>query len=420
MTGVGEQIPLASAVDKGGNVVIAGVFEGTAEVGGGQLQSLGGIDAFVVKYKPDGSGVVFSLSFSGLEDQEARAVAVDKAGNTIVVGSFAGSIHFGGPSAPLMSAGMNDIFVAKISPSGSVLWKQQFGDMNDQRAAGVAVDSTGNIYVAGRFEGTLTWGGTMLASAGDTDAFIAKLSPEGDPAWSYRSGDASAQGAEAVAVDNGDNVLLTGWFKSSIDLGGTKAAAATDGFLAKLNSAGSLAWSKQIGGIGDARPSAIAVDTSGDVIVAGHFTDLINIESKGEEPITSGEDSFLLKYTKAGEYSWHILINSGFNERIWSLAADSANNILMSGFITDTTSFNDVPVSYTQGKDAFLGKLDPSGVPIWLKAAGDAADQQGTSVAVAPNDDVLWAGQFKSKISLGNSSFTSSDANDAFVARILE
>jgi hypothetical protein len=345
---------------------------------------------------------------------------VDKAGNTIVVGSFAGSIHFGGPSAPLMSAGMNDIFVAKIDPSGSVLWNKHFGDPNDQRAAGVAVDSTGNIYVAGRFEGTLTWGGTMLTSAGETDAFIGKLSPEGEPAWGYRSGDASAQGAEAVAVDSSGDVLLTGWFKGSIDMDGPKFAMATDGFVAKLDSAGSLAWSKQIGGIGDAHPTAIAVDTSGAVIVAGHFSNLINIDSGGEEPAGVGEDSFLVKYTKPGEYSWHILVNSGAYDRIWSIAADSANNILVSGFITDTPNFIETTVSYAGGNDAFLGKLDPDGVPIWLKAAGDTADQQGMSVAVAPNNDVLWAGQFKGKIRLGNSSFTSSDASDGFVARILK
>jgi hypothetical protein len=224
----------------------------------------------------------------------------------------------------------------------------------------------------------------------------------------------------AVAVDNGDNVLLTGWFVGSIDLDGPKFAMATDGFVAKLDSAGSLAWSKQIGGVGDAHPTAIAVDISGDVIVAGYFSNLIKLDSGGEKPAGNGEDSFLVKYTKSGEYSWHTLVNSGANDRIWSVAADSANNILLSGFISDTTNFNEAPVSYTGGHDAFLGKLDPGGVPIWLKAAGDTADQQGTSVAVAPNDDVLWAGQFKSKISLGNSSFTSSDANDAFVARILE
>jgi hypothetical protein len=373
-----------------------------------------------VKYKPDGSGVVFSMSLSGSADQEARAVAVDKDGNTIVVGSFAGGIHFGGPSAPLMSVGMNDIFVAKVDSNGSAKWKQQFGDTNDQRATGVAVDSTGNIYVSGRFEGALTWGGATLTSKGETDAFVAKLTPEGEPGWIHQFGDASAQGAEAVAVDNGDNVLLTGWFNGSINLNVMMTAVATDGFSAKLDSAGSVAWSKQIAGIGDARPMTIAVDTSGEVIVAGYFSNLINIESVKPEPAASGEDSFLVKYTESGEYSWHILVDSGSNEQILSLAADSANNILLSGFLSGTPNFNDIQLSYGGGADAFLGKLGPDGKPVWLRMAGDLPDQQGTSVAVAPNDDVVWAGQFKGKIRLGNSSFTSGDANDAFVARILQ
>jgi hypothetical protein len=420
MMGMGDQMPLASAVDSQGNVIVAGLFEGTADIAGKELPNAGNTDAFVAKFGPKGDSV-FSVSFSGPGEEEASAVAVDGDGNTIVVGSFTGSIYFGGQKMPVISAGMSDIFVAKLNPSGSVLWSYGFGDAKAQHATGVAVDSMGNILVAGRFEGTLDWGGgATLTNDGAMNAFLVKLDPNGGYTWSKQFGEALAQGAEAVAVNDADEVLLAGWFEGSINLGdGAKSGSGEDAFVAKFSEAGSLIWSGSIGGLGNARATAITADKGGNVIMAGYFSDLIEFGT-GTEPGIGEDDIFLVKYTAGGSHIWHHKLGSNLNDRFMSVATDSLSNILVSGFISGSPDFGDFTAPYAGGTDAFLGKLDPGGIPMWLKTIGDGDDQRGTGVAIAPGDDVIWTGDFAGKIRLGNHAFTSGDVSDGFVAQILD
>src|SRR6185436_12277360 len=90
-----------------------------------------------------------------------NGVAVDHQGNSIVVGNFGGTINFGGSS--LTSAGGQDAFVAKYSAAGVLQWAKRFGDIYDQIAYAVSVDSADNIVVVGSFAGTLSFGGSLLS-----------------------------------------------------------------------------------------------------------------------------------------------------------------------------------------------------------------------------------------------------------------
>ncbi|HLM71178.1 MAG TPA: hypothetical protein VK459_00745, partial [Polyangiaceae bacterium] len=183
--------------------------------------------------------------------------------------------------------------------------------------------------------------------------------------------------------------------------------------------AGSPIWSASIGGMGDAGSTAVTVDKGGNVIVAGYFRSLIEFDA-GAEPGIGEDDIFLVKYTVGGGHLWHHKLGSNLNDRFVSVATDSLSNILVSGFISGVPDFDDFITSWAGGTDAFLGKLDPSGIPIWLKTVGDGDDQRGTGVAIAPGDDVIWTGDFAGKIRLGNHAFTSGDVSDGFVAQILD
>src|SRR5207244_753999 len=135
------------------------------------------------------------------------------------------------------------------------------------------VDPNGNIDVTGAFSGPADFGGGALTSAG-VDIFLAKLSPTGGHVWSRRFGSALATHAgNGVACDGSGNVLVTGSFESSIDLGGGWATsfAHKDIFVAKYSPAGAYLWSRLAGGIYDDAGRGTAADASGQVAVTGAF-----------------------------------------------------------------------------------------------------------------------------------------------------
>jgi len=142
---------------------------------GHSITTAGGSDVFLAKLDASGA-YLWGSSFGDFDEQRGVSVAVDVFGNIVVAGMFASSIDFGGGS--MVSAGGMDAFVAKFDPGGNYLWSKSMGDMVDQRAIGVATDSSGNILLTGDFMGTLTFTKTVsLLSLGSTDVFVAKLGP---------------------------------------------------------------------------------------------------------------------------------------------------------------------------------------------------------------------------------------------------
>src|SRR5207249_1056760 len=157
---------------------------------------------------------------------QGRAVAFDSSGNVLVAGNYAGTVDFGG--GPTFN-GQPAIFVVKYSPAGSYVWSRVFGITNpynpyasNTSANGVSVDSAGNVLVTGGFADTVNLGGGPLVCTGNTDVFIAKFSgANGAHLWSRRVGSSPGwnNAGKGVAVDSGGNVAVTGTFGGTADFG---------------------------------------------------------------------------------------------------------------------------------------------------------------------------------------------------------
>jgi hypothetical protein len=108
----------------------------------------------------------------------ALSIATDPHDNVVVTGYYLGAIDFGSGTGSLASAGGSDIFVTKFGPSGEALWSKRFGDPANQIGFGVATDSASNVFITGYMYGTVDFGIPQpLVSAGGEDIFVAKLSP---------------------------------------------------------------------------------------------------------------------------------------------------------------------------------------------------------------------------------------------------
>ena len=282
------------AIDSESNIVVTGAFAGEVDFGGEALVSAGGTDIFVARFDKLGA-LLWSARFGDAANQVARGVAFDSSNNAFLAGTFDGMLDFG--TGAITSAGGTDAFIAKLAASNTFEWFTRGGDKSDQSVAAVAADSAGNVIVAGAFAGSVGFGASPLMSAGAQDIFVAKLADSSIPSWSGRYGDASDQVATAVGVDHQGSVLVAGNFSGAVNFGGDTLASlgGTDVFVTKLDSGGNHSWSKRFGNGDDQEASAAAFDSNGNGIVVGSFRGAVDF---GGGLLTSagGRDIFVAKF----------------------------------------------------------------------------------------------------------------------------
>jgi uncharacterized protein YjiK len=259
------------AVDASGNVYITGYFFVTATFGATSKTSAGGSDIFVAKYSSSGT-LQWVQSAGGTSSDDANGIAIDASGNVYITGYFYGTATFGATSKT--SAGNADIFVAKYDPVGTAWsWVESAGGTSTDAATGIAVDASGNVYITGYFYSTATFGVSSKTSAGSADIFIAKYSNSGTLLWVQSVGGTSIDVAFGIALDASGNVYITGYFYVTATFGATSktSVGSADIFLAKYSNTGTLQWVQSAGGTDYDYANGIAIDASGNVYIAGNF-----------------------------------------------------------------------------------------------------------------------------------------------------
>ncbi len=248
----------------------------------------GGVDAFVTKFSPDGSSLVYSTHLGGSGGGAAGTdrgfdIAVDDQGSAYVSGRT-GSSDFPVTQGAFQTSleGAGDAFVAKLSPDGSSLEYSTFlGGGASEDANGIDIDGAGNAYVTGS-TGSNDFpvrNPIQFARAGMTEVFVAKLNADGsDLIYSTFLGGSSTDFATAIAVDGEGNALIAGRTSSSafpvLDSISAGPTQGSDAFVTKINAAGTqLVYSTFLGGSAIDEPtgtgSSIAVDAEGSAYVVG-------------------------------------------------------------------------------------------------------------------------------------------------------
>jgi hypothetical protein len=267
----------AVVTDATGNAYVVGWTSSlNFPVGGGPQPTPGGLmDAFITKLDPTGTTRLYSTYLGGFGNDYALAATLDPAGNLWVAGGTA-SANF--PTAsPLQSyAGSTDAFVAKLNPSGTLLFSTYLGGSGFDEAHGIAADASG-AYVVGVTQSEnfpVTSGAFQTSRRGPADAFVAKyhINASSRIYSTYLGGSASDE-ANAVGVDAAGNAWIGGttWsgdFPLAAPLRGH--AGASDGFVSKLNATGgALLFSSLLGGTGIDQIFGLGLDPTGNAYVTG-------------------------------------------------------------------------------------------------------------------------------------------------------
>ena len=356
------------AVDSSNNLVVVGWFAGTIDFGAGPLSSAGSWDIFVAKFAPDGT-LVWAKRFGGSAWESFSTVVLDASNNIFITGfyGFTGTtIDFGGGPLPLPGGDsnfQNNMFVAKLDSSGNYIWAKGYAGSGDIQANGIAVDGNGDVAVAGSFQQTVNFGGASFTSAGNYDMFVAKYSgATGNHLWSLSGGGSGYDFGNAIAFDSNGNVVVTGAFYGTANIGGNMLSSPHNPglpamFLAKFSSTGTALW------------------------------------SRGFVPYFAG-----------GEASGN------------GVAVDGVGNIVVTGFVSGITGFDGTYLGMGDA-DILLAKFSTGGNTLWAWSYGGSMADHGSAVTIGAEGKVLATGYFHTSVDFGGGAMQSASSNDGFVVK---
>ena len=221
------------------------------------------------------------------------AVGADATGNVWLTGWYNSRIDLGAGAGIYATASTlwEDLYLVKLSAAGVPLWGNHFGGTGSDQPSALAVDRTDAVLVTGTTGATtlpISFGGAPLASFGARDAFVAKFTATGAPAWSTAFGTFSDDVPAGIATDASGNAVVTGSFANSLTVGSTaltSTSASLDVFAVKYTGAGAVAWAARYGGPTSDTGKAVAIDQrTGAPVIAGSFTGTGDF---GSGPLTS-------------------------------------------------------------------------------------------------------------------------------------
>jgi FlgD Ig-like domain/Cep192 domain 4 len=301
-------------------------------------------------------------------------------------------------------------------------WANHYGGVGYDGSAGIAIDHSGNIITTGYFDTTANFGGLDLTSYGMYDVFVAKYNSVGTAIWVRQAGGIDYDEGTGVTVDNGDNIIVTGYFTGQAQFGSTiiQGQGGADIFVAKYDPNGNLLWVKSGGGQGYETSGKVAVDNQNNVLVNGTFQGTAFFDSS----IVVGnqyDDMFIAKYDQQGVLQWVRGTNSGTNGSCYGegISSNVNNEILVCGSFYDTTYFNANMFVISNGSsDMFMAKYDPSGNVVWAKGIGGAGYyDDARDITTDASNNIYFTGSFMGLVSFGNIPLTSVGLADIFVAK---
>ncbi|MBW6514807.1 MAG: T9SS type A sorting domain-containing protein, partial [Candidatus Syntrophosphaera sp.] len=408
------------AIDSQGNQYVAGAFSGIASFGDHTLTSSGYDDIFVAKLDSAGNWL-WAVSAGGISWWDAGSgIDIDGVGNAYLTGEFWGTAIFG--THTLTSSGFNDIFAAKLDPNGNWLWAVSAGGLYIDYGLSIAVDSAGNALLTGNFRYTASFGDHTLPSNGSEggDIFVAKLDHNGNWLWAVKAGGIGADAGTCIAVDSAGNAFLTGYFEGTASFGPHTLTSSgyEDIFAAKLDPAGNWLWAMSAGGASYDSGVGIAVDSAGNALLTGAFQ---VTASFGAHTLTSSGsyDIFAAKLDPTGNWLWAKRAGGALWNAGSGIAVDEDGNAYLTGAFEGNASFGTHTINSSGDRDIFAAKLDPAGNWLWAVRAGGTGYEYGEGIAVDSGGNAFLTGNvFLGPACFGDHTIISSGGYDIFVAKL--
>ncbi|MFN7303246.1 MAG: serine hydrolase domain-containing protein [Phenylobacterium sp.] len=352
----------------------------------------------------------FALAATG-EGPVVRGVSPGPQNSFYVVGSFGAgaALEIGSVRASPPGAG-TDLFLARISESGSVLWVRAFGGVGDDFAFDVATDSAGAAYVAGQITGAATLGGVAINAMG-SDAFVAKFGPSGDVQWVTTLGGAGQSYANEIVTTPSGEAAVVGVYRGASGFAGgvtlpDPPSGTDDVFVARFSAQGAPLWARALSGPGSASVGAaqteagrgVGLDGQGRVLVTGEFTQSLSAVAPNATVMLSTPsaqpDCFLASYAASGALLWAQRFGGDGADRCRGVGGDDFGNVLFAGVFSGTMNIGSATLVSAGDLDVFVASSDRDGRISWAQRFGGAGPEQGAEIDVAAEGDVVISADF--------------------------
>lgn len=354
------------------------------------------------------------------------SIVADSNGGVVLTADISEPHDFGdGELAPV---GNQDVVVG-LDGLGNVVFSRFAGSQGaDTEDAVLALESNGDVIVAGWFIGPLEWGGQAdsLDSGTEMHLYVARLRPDAasktaTAEWARDVG--RVNGVTRVALDANGDILVTGSVVGTTDFGGDPIGGGgeTSSFVVRMTADGTHLWSHTLGTFTDKNfGRALALLPDGSVVVA--------VPVEGVEPVQGPADEDLdievVRFSKAGDVVWTRRFGGPGRDSPWDAAADpSDGSVVVVGAFKETLDAGDCDVVSGGDSDAFALKLDTAdGHTLWVRSFGDQALDHPVDegwpadifycVAVDPTDgSILVAGEFDGNVDFGGGVLFGEPAN---------
>jgi hypothetical protein len=346
----------------------------------------------------------------GSTSQRANDIATDSQNNIIITGSFIGTLKLDmnvGPAKVTTSLN-SDIFVAKYTQNGELIWFQNYNSSGQSAGLNVEVDQYDNIYLSGAFSGTADFDysnsvfnlTSQSVNPAKRDIYILKLESNGNFIWAKRLGGNMGIRVSGMVLDSDNSVYTAGDFIGTIDFNPNSGVHSVTplgtniiGYILKLDSNGNFVWVDVIDGIGGgSRFHDLAIDFDQNLIGIGLFSGTCDFDSGAGIYDFGGSPSggmFAMKVKNDGAFDWAISADVSAYE----VGLDHNGSILIGGIFNGTVDFDPgIDTVYHTCEffqDAFLLKLDSSGGYVWSggMSGGTLGNSYGPIITHILSDD---------------------------------
>ena len=344
-------------------------------------------DAYVAKLDAQGT-LQWNTFLGGSGGDLGYGIALDTSGNVYVVGNS--DATWGNPIQPLVP-GISDVFIARLDTNGNLVWNTFLGGTGMDEAREIAVRG-GTLYVTGRSDAA--WGViTIRPYTGSMDGFVARLDTNGNLRWNSFLGGSEFDEAYGIITDGKGAIVVTGFSSGRPGFTGSWGnpirayTAFRDAFLARLDPSGNLAWNTFLGGNGNDEGMNLAVDGNDNTYVTGYST------TTWENPLrgyTANEDAFVAKVNANGDFAWNTFLGGSSSDQATGIDIDTAGNLYVAGYSFRSWGSPVRPLSI--GNDAFALKLDPGGNLMWNTFLGGSGQDYGYGIDVDGSGNVVAIG----------------------------
>ena len=359
----------------------------------------------------------WGVNTGGSGSDYGYALSTDASGNIYVAGYFKGTADFnpGKDTFNLVSAGNDDIFLAKYDSSSRLLWAKSMGGPQSDYAYAMHLDDSGFIYLTGSFLLSADFdpdsGKAILLAAGSEDIFLACYDSSGHLRWVKSMGGKGSDIARSIDVDDSGSITITGYFKDIADFDPSigqhflTSIGKHDVFVAMYDPLGNLIQAIGMGGPRDDFGMSVVKNPSGKIYITGYFSDFADFDPGNDTVILTSKgnaDIFIASYDQSGKLLWANNIGGAFFDYASSIATDDSGHIYITGCFKDIADFDPgigiASLSASGINDIFLAAYDTSGEYIWAKQIGLAGDNSGINLITDSIGNIYFTGYFADSV----------------------